>query len=427
MAGDGPLAIQTELSGPVDPLQVFAAAGQARRFYWEQPATGRFRVGVGCAARVTVEGPDRFRRAEALARAVFDRIAWHGAGPAIAHLVGGFAFAPGTDPAGLWRGFPDGELALPDLTYWSDGDRVVRDVRRGSAWASLRPKPLSVGRPATGVVEFANGGLERYVERVQLALDEILAGQMEKVVVARDAHIRARMTIDPVAWLNALRERFPTCTLFAVGEGDAVFLGATPERLVRVSGETVTTAALAGTAPRGAAQAADRALGEALRICVKNGDEHAIVVRFIKSALMACCDDVEVDSEPRLLKTRTVQHLCTELRARRRSGAAVSLLDLVSRLHPTPAVSGAPRDVALAWLAKHEAVDRGWFAGPVGFVQSDGDGEFCVALRSALVNGSDATAWAGAGIVARSEPRAEFTETELKLRTALGPLMWGAP
>jgi isochorismate synthase EntC len=105
----------------------------------------------------------------------------------------------------------------------------------------------------------------------------------------------------------------------------------------------------------------------------------------------------------------------------------VSLLELAARLHPTPAVGGAPRDAALEWLAEHEAIDRGWFAGPVGFVQSNGDGEFDVALRSALVRGRSATAWAGAGIVARSEPRAEFTETELKLRTVLGPLLWGAP
>jgi salicylate biosynthesis isochorismate synthase len=105
----------------------------------------------------------------------------------------------------------------------------------------------------------------------------------------------------------------------------------------------------------------------------------------------------------------------------------VSLLELAERLHPTPAVGGAPCDAALEWLYEHEGIERGWFASPVGYLQSNGDGEFDVALRSALVRGRCATAWAGAGIVARSEPRAEFTETELKLRTVLGPLLWGAP
>jgi isochorismate synthase len=239
--------------------------------------------------------------------------------------------------------------------------------------------------------------------------------------------VTARSAIDPVAWLVALRERFPACTLFAVGEGDAVFLGASPERLIRVEGERVETAALAGTAPRGGSQAADRALGEALCDCRKNGAEHAAVVDYLKSVLADCCDGVEVAAEPTLLRTRTVQHLCTELKARRRGGSPVSLLELVSRMHPTPAVGGAPRDMALRWLAAHEGIDRGWFAGPVGYLQSQGDGEFAVALRSALVRGRSATAWAGAGIVEGSEPRAEFTETELKLRTVLGPLLWGAP
>ncbi len=424
---DDPLTLLTERSDPVDPLQVFAAAGTAPRFYWEQPSSRRYRVGVGCAARLTVAGDGRFAAADAAARELFGQLAWEGAGPRIAQLVGGFAFAAGADPAGPWNGFPDGELRLPDLACWSDGEAHFRMARRGSAWSSLEPRPLALGQPARGMVEFANGGPEAYIERVQRALDGIRGGHLQKVVVAREAHVHTRYAIDPVAWLVALRERYPGCTLFAVGEGDSVFLGASPERLVRISGDLVETAAIAGTAPRGASQAADRALGEALCDSRKNCDEHAFVVRYLEAVLADCCDGVVVDAEPSLLRTRTVQHLCTTLRARRRSDAPVSLLELVSRLHPTPAVGGAPKHAALAWLAGNEGVERGWFAGPVGFLQSDGDGEFAVALRSALVRGRSATAWAGAGIVARSLPKAEFTETELKLRTVLGPLLWGAP
>lgn len=424
---EDPLTLVSDPCDPVDPLEVFAAAGSAPRFYWEQPAAHRFRVGVGCAARLSVAGAGRFAAAEAAARELFASIAWEGGGPRIAHLVGGFAFAPGADRDGLWTGFPDGELRLPDLSCWREGDRYFRDSRRGSAWSAMQTRPLAIGQPVRGVVEFANGGPEAYVERVKRALDGIRGGRLQKVVVARAAHVTARAAIDPVAWLVALRERFPGCTLFAIGEGDTVFLGASPERLVRVRGAQVETAAIAGTAPRGASHSSDRALGEALFDSRKNGDEHAFVVRYLESVLADCCEDVVVDPEPRLLKTRTVQHLCTGLQARRRADAPVSLLDLVARLHPTPAVAGAPREAALAWLAENEDVARGWFAGPVGFLQSDGDGEFAVALRSALVRGRGATAWAGAGIVARSEPKAEFTETELKLRTVLGPLLWGAP
>jgi len=417
----------SELCAALDPLQVFAAAGTAPRFYWEQPAAARFCVGIGCAARIPVHGVDRFQQADAAARELFGSMSWQGAGPRLGHLVGGFAFAPQSRPGDVWQGFPDGELRLPELVYWREGDRYVRDAATDSRWANLQPRQLTLGQPVRGPAEIGNGGPDAYVERVQRALAGIRAGELDKVVIARAVHVTARSPIDTVAWLVALRERFPACTLFAVGQGDAVFLGASPERLVRVHGEAVETVALAGTAPRGASTAADRALGEALCDSRKNGQEHSIVVQHLRSVLAACCDDLVVATEPKLLKTRTVQHLCTELRARLRKDAPVSLLELAARLHPTPAVGGAPRDAALRWLAEHESIERGWFAGPVGYLQSNGDGEFDVALRSALVRGRSATAWAGAGIVARSEPRAEFTETELKLRTVLGPLLWGAP
>ena len=422
-----PLRFRSEPCSALDPLQVFAAAGAAPRFYWEQPATGRFRVGIGCAARLAVGGADRFRQAEAAVAGSFARLVWEGAGPRVGHCVGGFAFAAGSRHGSVWSGFGDGELRLPELVYWREGDRYVRDAQVGSRWAALQPRPLAFGLPVRGTVEIGNGGPAPYVERVGRAIAVIRAGQLDKVVIARAVHVAAGSTIDPVAWLVALRERFPSCTLFAIGEGDAVFLGASPELLVRVRGEQVESAALAGTAPRGASQSADRELGEALCDSRKNGDEHAIVVRHLQAVLAECCDGLEVDAEPRLLRTRTVQHLFTQLRARRRRESPVSLLELAARLHPTPAVCGAPGGAAAAWLAANEGIERGWFAGPVGFLQSDGDGEFEVALRSALVRGASATAWAGAGIVARSQPRAEFTETELKLRTVLGPLLWGSP
>lgn len=419
--------VRSESCAAVDPLEVFAAAGTAPRFFWEQPSVGRYRVGVGCAARLASAGAERFREAGSAAQELFDSIRWEGEGARVAPLLGGFSFAPSRAQGGLWQGFPDGELRLPEVAYCGEGDRCTRVSRVGSAWLNLRPRPVALGHPVRGVVEIGNGGREAYVGQVQRVLDDIRAGLVQKVVVARAVHVTAGSDIDPIAWLVALRERFPTCTLFAIGDGPAVFLGASPERLVRAQGEWVETAALAGTAPRGASRAADQALGEALRDSSKNGAEHAVVVRYLRAVLEECCDEVQVAAEPSLLRTRTVQHLCTELRARRRDRSPTALMDLVGRMHPTPAVGGAPRDAALRWLAENEAVERGWFAGPVGFVQSDGDGEFAVALRAALVRGRNATAWAGAGIVERSQPMAEFTETELKLRTVLGPLLWGAP
>jgi isochorismate synthase len=422
-----PIHVRSETCDAIDPIEVFAAAGTAPRFFWQQPSAGRYRVGVGCAARLSFTGPGRFADAALAATDVFGRIQWEGPGPRVAHLLGGFAFAPSQASNGIWQGFPDGELRLPEVVYWRDAGRDMRAACTSSAWRNLVPRPVALGHPVRGLVEIGNGNREDYLRRVGRILDEIAQGRLRKVVLARAVHVTARSTIDPVAWLVALRERFPTCTLFAVGDGPTVFLGASPERLVRAEGEWVETVALAGTAPRGASKSADQALGEALCGSSKNGAEHAIVVDHLRSVLGQCCDDVLVEPAPTLLRTRSVQHLCTGIRARRRDASPVALLDLVERMHPTPAVGGAPRDAALHWLREHESVERGWFAGPVGYVQSNGDGEFAVALRSALLNGPHATAWAGAGIVAGSQPMAEFAETELKLRTVLGPLLWGAP
>jgi len=183
------LAYRSEPCGALDPLQVFAAAGTAPRFYWEQPSAQRFRVGVGCAARIAVAGADRFRRAESAARDTFAAMRWEGSGPRLGHLVGGFAFAPSSGGDGLWHGFPDGGLRLPELVYWREGDRYVRDACTGSRWSALQPRPLSLGHPVRGSAEIGNGGPDPYVESVQRALVEIRAGALDKVVVARAVHV----------------------------------------------------------------------------------------------------------------------------------------------------------------------------------------------------------------------------------------------
>ena len=190
----------------------------------------------------------------------------------------------------------------------------------------------------------------------------------------------------------------------------------------------VETAALAGTAPRGGSQAADRALGEALCECRKNGAEHAAVVDYLKSVLSDCCDDVEVarraDAAQDPHRPASLHRVERAAAPRVASARCSSSCRGCIRRRPSAARRTKRR---CAGSRSHEGIERGWFAGPVGYLQSQGDGEFAVALRSALVRGRSATAWAGAGIVAGSEPRAEFTETELKLRTVLGPLLWGAP
>lgn len=417
-----PIRLQAREVDPLDPLAVFAAAGAAPRFYWEQPAQGIFRVSIGALERIRVQGPNRFTRAAEVARDAFARIDGAGLASGDVALVGGFAFEE-APPAGPWESWPAGELRLPALSYVGRGGRCRWVWAAGMSSAPPAVRPIA---PLRGGIEIDVDDAPAYRARVGAALAEIAAGRAEKLVLARSLRIRARRPLDAVAWLAALRERFPGCTLYAIGEGDAVFLGASPERLVSASGDRIETIALAGSAPRGASREMDRELGASLLASAKDAAEHAIVVRRLVEVLSDCCTEVRAAPEPQLVATRTVQHLGTPITARR-VGQHPTLLEMLGRLHPTPAVAGAPCAEAMRWLAGYEGLERGWYAGPVGWLDAAGDGEFVVALRSALLRGREAHAYAGAGIVAGSDPEAEYAETDCKLRSVLGPLLWGAP
>jgi isochorismate synthase len=208
--------------------------------------------------------------------------------------------------------------------------------------------------------------------------------------------------------------------VFAVVRGGRWFLGATPERLVRVRHGEVSAMALAGSAPRGQSPEDDRRFGEALLASAKDRVEHAIVVEMVRHSLSGACDAVSVAEAPALLKVSNVQHLHTPIAARLRGGSTI--FDLIERLHPTPAVGGVPRAAALDWLRRREGLDRGWYAGPIGWIDGRHEGEFAVAIRSALLSRDEALLYAGCGIVAGSDPDAEYGESQLKLRAVLAAL-----
>jgi menaquinone-specific isochorismate synthase len=192
-----------------------------------------------------------------------------------------------------------------------------------------------------------------------------------------------------------------------------VFLGASPERLIRLDGRNVQASSLAGTARRGADEAEDAEIVAELFASAKDRVEHAVVVRALKEVLGEFCDDVTASSEPSLLTLPNVHHLETEVSGHLRPGN--TLFKVIARLHPTPAVGGSPRDEALRFIRSVEEIDRGWYAGPIGWIGREG-GEFAVALRSAILYGPEAMLYAGCGIVAESDPNLEFTESVLKLQ-----------
>jgi salicylate biosynthesis isochorismate synthase/menaquinone-specific isochorismate synthase len=222
--------------------------------------------------------------------------------------------------------------------------------------------------------------------------------------------------------LGVLREAFGSCYVFAVGRGDATFIAASPELLVRREGQRASTVALAGSIRRSADPAVDAHLGEQLLLSDKDREENAIVARRIARELRPLSVWVTAAPEPALVRVMNIQHLARPIRAQ--LTAPIDAVELAGLLHPTPAVGAEPHEPGERLIPALEGLDRGWYAGPVGWTDASGDGEFCVALRCALLRGRSASCYAGSGIVRDSDPAEELHETEVKFE-ALLPVLAG--
>ncbi len=411
-------------AGPaVDPLAWLAAAPtNDEAWYWEVPDDDTAWVGLGTAAVVDVEGAGRFADAATAIALIWDGIeidAPMGA-PAM-RLAAGFGFDHHPPKSSTsWSAFGAGRLVLPAV-------QITRHA--GRTWMTRvdhhdRPTPMfNIPSPSTTATAepFDHTDLaarEHYRQLVRLALAAIERGELEKAVPCRSIQISHRPEL--AALLAALRVTYPTCATLAVrpSGGAAVFVGATPERLAAVHTGHLHTAALAGSAPRDTDRAIDASLGQGLLISPKERAEHSLVVEAIDRALDGLGVSHRHPRNPVLLQLHGIQHLHTPIDAELPEG--VGLLELVGALHPTPAVSGYPGQPAAELRATHEGMERGWFASPVGWLDAMGNGEFRVALRTGLIHRDGTTLYAGAGVVAGSDPDRELAETDVKLRTLLG-------
>ena len=287
-------------------------------------------------------------------------------------------------------------------------------IREGVAFETLvdsgfRTEQTALVAPV-GKLEEGSQSASEFMKSVERAVAEISATELAKVVLSRDLVLNISQTPD-LSWaLNRLAERYPHCWTYAVGQ---VF-GASPELLLRAESGEVSARVLAGTAARGTDPDVDRAIADGLAHSIKNKQEHAYAVDSMLERLSPFCDQLEADSEPFSLALPDLWHLATDVTGKLK--ARTSLLDIISQLHPTAAVAGTPRDLAQKLIAELEPFDRGGYAGPVGWLASDGSGELAIALRGGIVEEHQIRAIAGCGIVAGSDPEAELEETELKFR-----------
>lgn len=434
----------------IDAIDPCAAAFASRRaddhwFCWEEPDRDGFAIGaLGTALEVVSRGPERVADLMAdTARWTRRRIAEEpddlpeGAGPL---WVGGMAFDPEGGADSAWASLPPAMLTLPELTIVRTGGRhllttcavigpttdAASATRRLEARLhALQDRPLPPIDPhRSGSIDVASARPPaHYVEAVAEAVRRIRAGEVEKLVIAREVRVGAPSAHSPAALFGALRESFGSCFCFCVGTPEAAFVGASPELLVRRSGAVAATVALAGSTRRSADPAVDDHLGEQLRISPKDATEHEIVARRIERRLRPISVWVERAAEPVVIKVANIQHLATPVHAQ--LADARSAFELAAMLHPTPAVGCEPAGAVGEGLIRElEGLDRGWYAGPIGWMDAAEDGEFCVGLRSALLRDRTAHLYVGAGIVADSDPATELAETEIKLG-ALLPLLAG--
>jgi len=427
-----------------DPLAGFARGANLAgdRVLWSTPNADTTLVGVGTAWTFSASGSERFTAAAAAWReltrgALVDSVtAIRGTGPT---ALAGFAFDPARSTTDLWAGYPHALLNLPRFTItttaqgaWLTVNAVVSPdgddtLAAEEIWRAR--EQLFAGASPLGFETVTDFGAEdpalagTWQATVGSVVARIQRGEVEKVVLARGRRVQRRERFDPSRVLQRLRADYPGCFLFAFDRGDSCFLGATPEQLVTLQNGRVRTVCLAGSTARGGTPLEDRRRGDELLASAKNRGEHAIVVRGITDTLTAAGVRLEPVGSPSLVKMANIQHLYTPIAGT--IDANRTILDLLERLHPTPSVGGAPREAALQVIRDCEGLDRGWYAGAVGWLDARGEGEFAVAIRSALLRGSEAVAFAGCGIVGDSDPEAEYAESCLKLRPMLAALGQG--
>lgn len=406
------------ISGSVDPLAVARAAnGSWDEVTYFRSVDGEELVGLGRAWSTTGGGGD------SLFETAASEFMGAGFSEDVRALVG-FAFQPTDSLSKDWAAFPNLELLVPQVLVRRVGERstIVVTLAAGEDPAEVlwKLKQLSrsadVSRQPSEIRVESTPSASEYREAVADGVASIKAGDLIKLVLARRLKISTDVAPDPFSVMAALGEEQPGCYLYGWKRGDATFVGASPELLTERADGWARSIPLAGTAPRGRNDGADVQIAAELLSSAKDRHEHRVMIDDITDRLAPLVDGLTI-SQPTVEKFRYVQHLVSRITGPVRNGETV--LDLAAAIHPTPAVGGVPHEAARRRIQQLEGFDRGWYAGAVGWMHPNGDGQLVVAIRCALLKGSEAILYAGNGIVADSDPELELQETRWKFRALL--------
>ncbi len=425
------------------PILTHPSDKNTTRIYWEQPSQGFSFAGLGSILEFqstdienSEEINNQINNTMGMGISVTDNSL---IGP---RIIGGFAFNNYKGNDDTWKNFPRKHFLLPEClgTSTDDGtwltisrivhpneklDTIINELTRTISYYENRLPVTLPPISRVAVDKFRDvPDQQTYNNTIFSVLGNIKPGQLEKVVISRSHHVKVGKDFSVISAMQVLRNAYSNCTSFFFSlPGKGTFFGCTPERLIRLKNGYIQTEALAGTIARGNNMEEDRILGETLLDSHKEREEHNLVREQIIRKLDSIIPNIQFPDSPRILKLKNVQHLQTPISGELENGEQI--LDLVERLHPTSAVAGTPTDQAMQVIGKMESHDRGWYSGPIGWINNKGDGEFYVALRSALVKDEEAHVFSGGGIVSESHPDTEWEETELKLQPIISALSGG--
>jgi isochorismate synthase len=361
-------------------------------------------------------GANRLLAASRLWRRVCESLA----GPI---AVGGFAYRPDREPGGAWSGFPSLLFRVPALAVIRMRGRTYATAMTADAEALLELTATAVrAQPARKLQVTSVRNPVAWAAAVGSASARLRAGEAEKVVLAREVLARGDGVVSAAMVARSLRAAYPSCfTYLITGADGTAFAGASPELLVRRSGDRAFAQPMAGSVARGSTDVEDEQLARQLVDSAKDAVEHRIVSEFVVKALGPFARSVSA-RPAEVVRFTNIQHLATSVNAELTHPAA-GALELAAALHPTPAVGGWPREAADRLIDELEGMERGWYAGAVGWIDGRGDGEFAVALRCGLLWEDGARLYAGVGVMPDSDPARELDETELKFKALLTALV----
>src|SRR5690625_2937727 len=422
----------------ITPLEFFnqSRVTEKNRTFWAEPQAKFYMVGVGSAYEIEAS-TNRFQTTEA----AWDKLLknalifneFHQAGTGLV-AIGGMSFDPKRTTDKRWEKFAHSQLSVPEvlLTESLEAQFITVNVfleekHLGQTLHTIFKEKKQflqqssvMNEPNAQIIKKDEQAVTEWKASVQKAIDEINNEQAEKIVLARELRITLNRSPHLGTVLQGLLHTQTTSYIFAIERGENCFVGATPERLVRVEEDDLLSTCLAGTAPRGTTDTSDEKLRVGLFNDAKNRLEHNHVVQMIREAITPYCTHMNIPETPTVKTLKNLHHLYTPVTATLNEN--YSIFNIVEALHPTPALGGVPYEKSLAFIRDHESFDRGWFGAPVGWLDSQRNGEFAVAIRSGLIQQNIASLFAGCGVMGDSNIDEEYEETGIKFLPMLNVL-----